>query len=72
MSYGLVVCSYCNREIHQDGPDHTWRHCEDKTPRCIGAAGRYPATAGEIVGTWCGADDFDGVFRNARKKAKKS
>lgn len=58
MSTGLVVCSICHREIHQDGPDHSWRHCEDKTPRCEGASIEYPKTRGEIVGSWCGADDI--------------
>ena len=34
MSYGILMCSKCKREIHQDGPNYTWLHCEDKTPIC--------------------------------------
>jgi hypothetical protein len=60
MSTGVVVCSVCRREVHQDGPHaasgvSTWRHCEDKTPRCDGASSAYPK-AGEPVGKWCGID----------------
>ena len=63
MSYGLVICGYCKREIHQDGPNNSWRHCEDKTPKCLGAPGIHPKSTSEIVGKWCGADDFDGVHK---------
>lgn len=56
MSTGLVVCSTCSREIHQDGPGSTWLHCEDKSPRCVGASARHPQSIDEIVGKWCGAD----------------
>ncbi len=64
MSYGLVICGVCKREVHQDGPDHSWRHCEDKTPICFGATTPYPRDSKEIVGEFCGADDFDNVFLN--------
>ena len=56
MSYGIVICSVCKREVHQDGPNHTWTHCEDKTPRCEKAHSSYPDNVGEIVGKWCGMD----------------
>lgn len=62
MSYGLVICSKCQREIHQDGPkpiENGWRHCEDKSPRCEGASAVFPKTKAEIKGKWCGADDMD-------------
>lgn len=58
MSYGLVICSVCKREVHQDGPNQTWRHCEDKTPRCAGAVSAYPQTTNEIRGKWCGRDNL--------------
>lgn len=74
MSTGLVICSACRREVHQDGgrpaPDQPagWRHCEDQSPRCEGATSRYPENAGEIVGLYCGADDDAGRFpRRARR-----
>lgn len=59
MSTGLVICSLCNHEVHQDGPNHSWRHCDDKTPICEGAKAIYPNTSDEIVGKWCGRDNFD-------------
>ena len=56
MSWGLVICSKCKREVHQDGPGKTWRHCEDKTPRCEGASSDYPTSQAEIVGRACYMD----------------
>lgn len=71
MSCGLVICSECRREVHQDGPDQTWRHCQDKTPRCDGAVSRYPSSRAEIVGPFCGADDLDGsVLKNLQRKRR--
>lgn len=65
MSYGLVVCSECRRELHQSG-DHKiergWIHCEDKTPRCIGATTDSVESATQIRGKYCGADDLDGLI----------
>ena len=55
MSTGTVVCSICRREAHQNGPNSTWLHCEDDTPRCIGASSDWPLN-GEPVGQWCGID----------------
>ena len=62
MSTGVVVCSLCRREIHQDGerdiPGQTgWRHCDDKSPRCFGAKADYPLSD-EPLGKWCGRDDI--------------
>jgi len=60
MSTGLVICSKCRREVHQDGPkehEKGWRHCEDKSSRCAGAQSDYPVSRTEIVGRWCGQDD---------------
>lgn len=67
MSTGLVICSVCKREVHQDAPfkqgePRGWRHCEDKTPRCAGATSDYPLSAAEIRGRWCGSDDSDHRF----------
>lgn len=74
MSYGLLICSKCSREVHQDGDNHTWRHCEDKSPICEGARRDYPRNASEIKGKFCGCDDFDGVFvqrRSLQGRARK-
>lgn len=57
MSTGIVVCSLCRREVHQDGPHHTWTHCDDKSPRCVGAVSSYPSDKSEIVGPYCGVDE---------------
>ena len=57
MSFGLVICSTCKREVHQDGENHTWRHCEDKSPRCEGADSVYPSDKSGIAGKFCGMDD---------------
>ena len=56
MSTGLVICSICKREVHQDGENHSWRHCEDKTLRCEGASSVYPKSKDEIMGKYCGCD----------------
>lgn len=58
MSYGIVICSKCHREVHQDGPEHSWRHCEDKTPRCNDADSIYPDSSTNIVGKFCARDGF--------------
>jgi len=71
MSSGLVICSVCKREVHQDGPAsthttitgapytlHGWQHCEDKTPRCDGASSIWPMDRFEIVGKFCGRDEM--------------
>lgn len=63
MSAGLVVCSKCRREVHQDGPrdqaagSRSWRHCEDKTARCDGATSEH-ATPEQVQGVACFADDY--------------
>jgi hypothetical protein len=56
MSQGIVVCSTCKHEVHQDGPAAAWQHCDDGSPRCDGAQSVYPASTGEIEGKWCGRD----------------
>lgn len=35
MSKGVVICSSCERKVHQDG--NKWTHCDDGTPRCLNA-----------------------------------
>lgn len=62
MSTGIVMCSVCHRELHQDGPvvngRTTWTHCEDKSPICDGAAVQYVIGSGvETVGRFCGRDE---------------
>jgi len=59
MSTGMVICSKCLREVHQDLVDHTWYHCEDATPRCDGADSVYPLM-GHVKGYWCGRDGNPG------------
>jgi hypothetical protein len=59
MSYGVVMCGKCGREVHQDGQNHTWTHCEDKTPICRGFRAVY-AGDGEGVGRFCGKDGYVG------------
>jgi hypothetical protein len=60
MSTGLVICSTCRREVHQDSRrsplEKGWYHCDDGTPRCAGAHSAYPQTADEVRGPACCAD----------------
>ena len=59
MSSGLVICSVCHVEVHQDGPTHTWRHCSrfhNWTPLCEGGKAMYPDTREQISGLFCQAD----------------
>lgn len=59
MSTGLVICSNCRREVHQDGDkgvENGWRHCEDKTPICAVAHAAYPEAGETPRGEWCGRD----------------
>jgi len=64
MSTGLVICSKCYREVHQDGENHSWRHCEDKTSRCEGASSIYPLSRSFIKGKYCGRDDDNWQGKN--------
>lgn len=60
MSTGMVICSACKRELHQDGDkaiQNGWIHCPDKTAMCIGAHAEYPKSPSDIKGPWCGRDD---------------
>lgn len=72
MSYGVVACSKCRREVHQNGPvvhhsscktptrcycPHGWTHCEDLSARCEGAESSYIGhLKGEPVGRFCSID----------------
>jgi hypothetical protein len=59
MSTGIVICSTCHREVHQDGDRdlrNGWLHCENGLPICIGASAVYPDSVGDIAGRWCGRD----------------
>lgn len=59
MSTGMVICSICQREVHQDGDksvSNGWRHCEDKSPRCAGGSSTYPKWAEDVLGFYCGMD----------------
>lgn len=63
MSYGLVVCDKCHREVHQDAV-RQWYHCEDATPICLLGTAVYPKSTAEIVGRYCGHDAmFDDLVR---------
>ena len=48
MNYGIVICSKCNREVHQHWTSDDiavtfdgWYHCEDKSSLCQGATMIY-------------------------------
>lgn len=60
MSSGIVICSVCSGEVHQDGPrsdgPRAWRHCHAKTALCPDATVIYPTSTAAIVGPWCGRD----------------
>ena len=68
VSWGVVACSTCRREVHQNGPEEkpdapagfrrsTWLHCEDQTPRCEGASSDYLQNLkGAPVGRFCNID----------------
>ena len=65
MSTGLVICSVCHKEVHQDGPrdkatgNGTWRHCSrfhSWTPICDKGKAIYPDTREQIRGLFCQAD----------------
>ena len=56
MSCGLVVCSECKREIHQERGGR-WYHCEDGTDRCDGAIAHY-AERYQVKGKACFRDDI--------------
>jgi DNA-directed RNA polymerase subunit RPC12/RpoP len=60
VSYGLAICSVCSREVHADS-EGGWTHCVDRTPICDAATVALPQSTTEIVGKWCGRDDFDRV-----------
>jgi hypothetical protein len=57
MSYGVLMCSKCKREIHQDGPNRSWQHCPDKTPICQDADKVY--VDGNGIGVFCNRDYFE-------------
>jgi hypothetical protein len=57
MSWGIVICSKCHREVHRDLHSHAWYHCEDKTPRCKGASSIYPRSRRDIKGRDCWRDE---------------
>lgn len=65
MSSGVVMCSKCKKEVHQNGLKDVnnctaWTHCSGTwlkpgTPICEGAKVVF-AALGELKGDWCGAD----------------
>jgi hypothetical protein len=66
MSYGMVICSKCQHELHQSGPREVangWEHCDLDTPRCEGAESIYPSRErSEVKGKWCASDDIQFPF----------
>uniref|UniRef100_A0A6M3LE14 Uncharacterized protein n=1 Tax=viral metagenome TaxID=1070528 RepID=A0A6M3LE14_9ZZZZ len=61
MSTGIIICSKCKREMHQEGQKDVWgkfiwTHCEDKTPRCSEGEAVWPENECEIAGKFCGKD----------------
>jgi hypothetical protein len=74
VSYGIVICSMCQREVHQDGDENVergWRHCEDGTPRCIGSTSDYPESESQIKGRWCGRDRGPGGIIGGRSEVER-
>jgi hypothetical protein len=70
MSWGIVACSKCRREMHQNGPVvddvATWLHCEDQSPACEG--GRFcPEYEDEVRGKFC---QIDGMGEQRLKKRR--
>lgn len=59
MSTGMVICSRCQREVHQWG-DHrirrAWVHCDDRSPICDTATAAYPMSVEDVRGDYCCAD----------------
>lgn len=55
MSYGIMVCANCKREVHQDKPG--WYHCEDSTLICDEARPVYAESKEAIKGAYCGRDE---------------
>ncbi len=55
MSTGLVICSVCHHEVHED--QRGWYHC-DGGMICNGGRAIYPENVSEIQGKWCGRDDM--------------
>lgn len=62
MSTGMVICSQCGREVHQNGPRDVrngWRHCRqsgEQTGLCNGAIAVYPKRAEDVKGWACQMD----------------
>lgn len=54
MSYGVVMCSKCQREVHQSNTG--WFHCDDKSDICVGADRPYARSPSDLKGEWCGVD----------------
>jgi hypothetical protein len=78
MSYGIVVCSKCNREIHQhtNAKSRQWYHCEDSTGMCDQADAIYPASMQQVKGNYCGKDDYfsepyKGLSRAERRRLER-
>lgn len=68
MSFGLVGCSKCRHEIHQDRDENGnlfWYHCDDKSRICEGATSLYLNRDG-IVGKACYGDELNGCWDGGR------
>ena len=64
MSWGMVMCSTCKREVHQarrpsDGVLY-WYHCDDKSDICPHSQADYVRSTTEVKGKWCGFDGLPG------------
>jgi hypothetical protein len=73
MSFGLVVCSVCKREVHQDRDNDKnlyWYHCDTKSRICHEGYPDYPRRKDDIKGDFCGRDDLDGVFVTRPRKTR--
>lgn len=77
MSTGLVICSVCLREVHQDGDRairNGWRHCGRRDARgvsviCDGGIAVFPGPADRVNGPAC---EMDGTLPLAQRLEKSS
>ena len=58
MSYGVLICSECDREAHRirRGERTVWFHCEDQTDLCPNAVATFADNESQIKGQYCLAD----------------
>jgi hypothetical protein len=55
MSYGVCICSECNREVHQAlrVSRRVWFHCDDRSELCQNAVAQRADSKAQIRGEYC-------------------